>query len=187
MTMLRRTLLVLKTPISADATKAWGRMAVSVSSAETLSPPAPSPIPNLQKPGSREDNDGPTHSAYREAMMKLTDPVAHVKTIEEELQESVAAALRKAAQKVESAIAECERLTDDEGEGGEAMFEEARKKAHHCRWEFMIHRQACGFVSGNSKKIEEIYPIPAKRGVKKVQVKQFGDQLEWWQTKGRWR
>mmetsp|Transcript_22532 Transcript_22532/g.45018 ORF Transcript_22532/g.45018 Transcript_22532/m.45018 type:complete len:192 (+) Transcript_22532:171-746(+) len=191
--MLRQTLLRLsKSPFSADVSKAWGRMAVSVSSSDVVrkeSAPSPSAIPNLQRPANLEDNDGPSHSAYREAAMaKLTDPAAHVKSIEEELQESVAAALRKSGHKVEAAIAECKRLADEGEEGGEERFEEARKKAHHCRWEFMIHRQACGFVSGNSKKIEELYPIPPKRGAqKKAQGKQFGDQLDWWQSKGRWR
>ncbi|GMH79655.1 hypothetical protein TrLO_g1228 [Triparma laevis f. longispina] len=69
-------------------------------------------------------------------------------------------------------------------------FETTRKAAYHARWELGIHRQACGFVTNNQQFIETHYKIPEKIDLfeeEKKEGKVFTDQLDWWQSKGRWR
>ncbi|GMI26860.1 hypothetical protein TrRE_jg12176, partial [Triparma retinervis] len=149
--------------------KAWGRMARKVS-VNDLPPSKTSPehVPTLQKNHPSVDQE-PTASAYMDAMRTITDPESHVKSIEEELQETVAAALGKSGAKVANAIQECEHLRSEILEVGATEeklenYESLRKKAYHYRWELTIHRQACGFVSGNYKLIEDLYKIPPKIG-----------------------
>eukprot|EP00520_Triparma_pacifica_P016716 CAMPEP_0118632692 /NCGR_PEP_ID=MMETSP0785-20121206/585_1 /TAXON_ID=91992 /ORGANISM="Bolidomonas pacifica, Strain CCMP 1866" /LENGTH=151 /DNA_ID=CAMNT_0006523489 /DNA_START=129 /DNA_END=581 /DNA_ORIENTATION=+ len=142
-------------------------MSKVVSTSDIPIKPVSQLVPKLQK--NHLSDAEPTASAYMDAMRKLTDPESHVKTIEEELQETVAAALGKSGAKVLNAIKECEamkeKIENDEGGATDeniAAYEELRKKAYHFRWELTIHRQACGFVSGNYKLIEELYVIPPR-------------------------
>ncbi|CAJ1960132.1 unnamed protein product [Cylindrotheca closterium] len=78
-----------------------------------------------------------------------------------------------------------------------------RKQAHHYRWELIVHRQAVGFTVGNHKYVMEKFPIGEplyeppegdedndameKENKNKKEPKKFGDQLDWWQTIGRWK
>ena len=128
--------------------KAWGRMARKVS-VNDLPPPKTSPdkgVPKLQKNHVTSVDQEPTASAYMDAMRTITNPESHVKSIEEELQETVAAALGKSSTKVANAIRECEVMRAEilEGEATEEKleaYETLRKKAFHFRWELTIHRQ----------------------------------------------
>ncbi|GMI45091.1 hypothetical protein TrCOL_g6556 [Triparma columacea] len=178
--------------------KAWGRMARKVS-VNDLPPPKKGPdqgVPKLQKNHVTSVDQEPTASAYMDAMRTITNPESHVKSIEEELQETVAAALGKSSTKVANAIRECEVMRAEilEGEATEEKleaYETLRKKAFHFRWELTIHRQACGFVSGNHKLIEDLYKIPEKIGddaspVKKKDKPKFGVQTSFWESR-RWR
>lgn len=89
---------------------------------------------------------------------------------------------------------------------------EARKRAVKARWELLVHRQCAGLVVDNHRVVHETFPIPGKLPetaedimvlVKGVSVddlggkandhneqsnkKHFGDQLDWWQSFGRWK
>ena len=118
-------------------------------SVNDLPPPKKGPdqgVPKLQKNHVTSVDQEPTASAYMDAMRTITNPESHVKSIEEELQETVAAALGKSSTKVANAIRECEVMRAEilEGEATEEKleaYETLRKKAFHFRWELTIHRQ----------------------------------------------
>lgn len=81
-----------------------------------------------------------------------------------------------------------------------------RKECLQARWELIVHRQAVGFIVGNYKFVQEKFPIgdplpvaetvgtssgndkPGQPGNKKdSNPKQFTDQLDWWESIGRWK
>ena len=98
------------------------------SSPTTSSEPA-SIIPNLQMQDAKIDRitaNEPSHSSYMDAMKNVTDPAQHVKSIEEESQETVAAALGKAGDKVANAIRECEGMRAEMMESREFTEEKVR-------------------------------------------------------------
>lgn len=92
---------------------------------------------------------------------------------------------------------------------------ESRELAKKARWELLVHRQAVGFTVGNHKYVMDTFPIPDrlvlpddydetnecveskspqnKHRNKKQQIssepvqRTFTDQLDWWQTIGRWK
>ncbi|GMH70698.1 hypothetical protein TrST_g9119 [Triparma strigata] len=226
-----------RSPNQVDLSKPWGRKAYElVDEAKPFHPEdldvgVPHLQPDVALANTKLSSDAPEPSKdqYLEAMAKATSgPQSHVKLVEEELAEEVAAALKKQSDKVLTAIAKAEHLRRDvESELSElkplkvpdlksmckelglpqtgkkdslvqrclsssklSSFESARSAASHARWELLIHRQACGFVTNNNQFIETHYPIPEKITFKKTNeppAKVFTDQLEWWQSKGRWR
>lgn len=88
-----------------------------------------------------------------------------------------------------------------------------RKQALDARWELLVHRQAVGFITNNHKFVHEKFPIPdmlelpgndedwkdihndaiiqdatSRKNVNKEGVvRNFGDQLDWWERIGRWK
>jgi hypothetical protein len=92
-----------------------------------------------------------------------------------------------------------------------------RKQALNARWELLVHRQAVGFITNNYKFVHENFPIPEilmlpgneddwkpfesdeemgmeqskisrrERRSNESVIRNFGDQLDWWERIGRWR
>lgn len=89
---------------------------------------------------------------------------------------------------------------------------DARTRAIKARWELLVHRQAVGFTVDNHSVIHSTFPIteplpvdkeeiatmiPAEgedeprpeveRSAEQPKKKVWGDQLDWWQSVGRWK
>ena len=110
---------------------------------------------------------------------------------------------------------EFDELIEDDDSGDASTAAAARKlqtivEKHNqyredclkARWELIVHRQAVGFIVGNHKYVTEKFPIgePLPNQLEQgdddeaspppdneKSSKKFGDQLDWWQTIGRWR
>jgi hypothetical protein len=82
-------------------------------------------------------------------------------------------------------------------------YNDYRKQAITARWELMVHRQAIGMIVNNHNFVHKMFPIddaleipdiPKNNetlSIKSVEpkkpIKKFGDQLDWWQSIGRWK
>ena len=91
-------------------------------------------------------------------------------------------------------------------------YNKHRKDAEKARWELTVHRQAVGFIVNNHRFVQEKFPMPPnltlpfdidmslctsdnmndlsskkQNGGKEGVVRNFGNQLDWWETIGRWR
>ena len=93
-------------------------------------------------------------------------------------------------------------------------YNQYRKDAIQARWELMVHRQAIGCIVNNQQYVMEHYPIPEaiilpiqyssnctnnkdhpdsgsssvqQQPQQPIKKKKFTDQLDWWQTIGRWK
>ncbi len=84
-----------------------------------------------------------------------------------------------------------------------------RKDAMKARWELLVHRQAVGFITNNHRFVNEKFPIPenivlpngfgdwesikgddrlnSSNRIREPVTRNFGDQLHWWESIGRWR
>ncbi len=85
-----------------------------------------------------------------------------------------------------------------------------RKDAMKARWELLVHRQAVGFITNNHRFVHEKFPIPenivlpegfgrwssieggdhgsnSSNRMREPVTRNFGDQLHWWESIGRWR
>lgn len=122
------------------------------------------------------------NNTYMQEIRAAHDPSMHLKTIEDELKETIGAALGKQGRKIlqamelmqacydeyESAIAEHDAQNDG-GSNSKAMnrakkaavrYNQHRQKAVTARWELQVHRQAVGFVTNNHNTVLQHYPIP---------------------------
>jgi hypothetical protein len=160
--------------------------------------------------------DSEKNNLYLDAIRDTHDPSMHLKTIEDELQGTIGKALGKQGQKIQyfcrlmqAAYTNYQQQgsnssDDDDKQRRKAaaaeLFNDYRRQAIQARWELMVHRQAAGCIVDNNKYVMEQYPIAQALAVhdddgdsntnekkKKVEPKKFGDQLDWWQTIGRWR
>jgi hypothetical protein len=105
-----------------------------------------------------------------------------------------------------------EEFLENHGANSRVVVESAqqynvyRKQCIQARWELIVHRQAAGFTVGNHKFIMERFligdPLPEDTGFSadtseessstdsssdSKNKKKFGDQLDWWETVGRWK
>jgi len=139
-------------------------------------------------------HQAPSQAAYDDAIRRtgISDPESNVKLIEEELAEVVAGALKRQHEKLMLSI----EKANESRRAYEAApipkheeeFNDLRKLAAEHRWEMIIHRTACGFVSKNHEFIETIYKLPPlieKEGEKKTEKahRKFGTQTNWWRER----
>ena len=90
-------------------------------------------------------------------------------TLEREIIEEMAYALRRAEDKVNLALLRVDLALDEITNNGdpsrlgefEDAFETRRQEAMRARWEFSVHREALGMVRHDI--LYELYPIPPRR------------------------
>lgn len=156
------------------------------------------------------------HSDYMEAIRATHDPSLHLKTIEDELMQTMGQALGKQGDKILHAL---RRMDDAYQEYTKALeedhcrksakkaveaYNEHRSSAVKARWELIVHRQAIGMIVNNHKFVTEKYPIPDEICLESLKVEDETrstttevvrrkpenmdtGQLDWWQRVGRWR
>lgn len=125
------------------------------------------------------------NNAYMQEIRAAHDPSMHLKTIEDELKETIGAALGRQGRKIlqamelmqtsydeyESALAEHEAQHTNIGTSNSSsamdrakeaavQYNKHRQQAVTARWELQVHRQAVGFVTNNHNTLREHYPIP---------------------------
>lgn len=144
------------------------------------------------------------------------DPTLHMKTLEEEIRGTMGEALRKQGDKIQAALQAMlkerdsyDRLLEEDQHcplWSNKLVEcakrhnEYRKQAITARWELVVHRQAVGMIVNNHKFVHDIFPIgdalpdqydggdeTVVAEIKPDAPKKFGDQLDWWQSVGRWK
>jgi hypothetical protein len=130
-------------------------------------------------------------NAYLEHIRESHDPSMQLKTLEDELKQTMGKALGKQGEKINNALL----LVAEEGRKIETilssfsieklcindddvllMDEETKKDvylaverynhyikdAEKARWELLVHRQAIGFITQNHRYLNEKFPIPDK-------------------------
>ena len=123
------------------------------------------------------------NNSYMQEIRAAHDPSMHLKTIEDELKETIGAALGKQGRKIlqamelmqtsydeyESALAEHKAQQNTGCTNSSAMtrakvaavqYNKHRHQAVTARWELQVHRQAVGFITNNHNTVREHYPIP---------------------------
>jgi hypothetical protein len=126
------------------------------------------------------------HKEYMERICSMHDPTVHVKTLEDEIRETMGKALGNQASKIQLYL----KLMKQEREKYDELVEkiekhppsdsqllhdmktmlreivskhnEFHKEAHTARWELIVHRQAVGFIVRNHEIVYEKYPIGDK-------------------------
>lgn len=151
-----------------------------------------------------------THkNPYLDAIRETHDPAWHIKTLEEELAQTIGQALGRQGEKIMTALASmnaeyqtyCSTSPPTDVECAK-RYNEHRKQAIDARWELMVHRQAAGFIIGNHEYVMKTFPIPPalpegetpekcavpqERIVDVRSPTKIPDQLDWWQRIGRRR
>lgn len=109
----------------------------------------------------QDDQGGHSESVYAARLRVAHDPKDHVEKIEEEIMEEMAGALGRTADKANYKFLLLERqahcvdkliaskAANEELESAISSFNTLRADADNARRELMIHRQACGFSTGN--------------------------------------
>ena len=121
------------------------------------------------------DSGRPEHALgerLRRAATGRDDPKDHVEKIEEEIMEEMAGALGRTADKCNYKFLLLERegikldrlIASRAGKDGEieatvSSFNALRKETEDARRELMIHRQACGFKTGNHQQVQDMWPL----------------------------
>lgn len=149
---------------------------------------------------------------YLETIRQEHDPALHVKTLEDEIRGTMGKALGRQGEKIlyamklmrlerekyeELVVNDKHPLNSTEVVDCAKLHNEYRKEAVTARWELTVHRQAVGFIVNNHKFVQDNFPIgealPIHDGEteivdkKKPSETKFGDQLDWWQSVGRWK
>jgi len=107
-------------------------------------------------------------SPYQDRLAARVDIAAPAPTLERQLVEEMAYALRCSADKVSQALEQLQRAERDiEAASGPqerhdriAAYNRQRERAIQVRWELMIHREALGF---RRHQLERFFPIPPPR------------------------
>eukprot|EP01134_Creolimax_fragrantissima_P004447 CFRG4447T1 len=116
-------------------------------------------------------------SVYLDRIRRKVDVEQELKTLEMEVLEEIAVSLGRTGDKTNWSfykLEEAERSLDvfmereGEGDAKERIskireFNRLREIAYEERRKLLIHRQACGFKSGNWQTIDKSYPLPARR------------------------
>ena len=106
---------------------------------------------------------------YLEHIRDMHDPSLHIKTMEDELCESMGKALGKQGEKIKMALHQMElelinyqkNNTNSKSKIKAAIrYNEYRNQAIQARWELKVHRQAVGFIIGNHEHVTNTFPIP---------------------------
>ena len=141
----------------------------------------------------QDDQNTHSESVYAARLRAAHDPKDHVEKIEEEIMEEMAGALGRTADKCNYKFLLLERegikldrlIASRAGKDGEieatvSSFNALRKEAEDARRELMIHRQACGFKTGNHQQVQDMWPLPPTRALvtKKGQQQQQQQQQE---------
>jgi hypothetical protein len=115
----------------------------------------------------------------------------------------------------DSSAADERRPYDDPKEMADSIakvYNGFREEAIQARWQFIVHRQAVGFITDNQKLVFEKFPIedalpektqtlattvdddddntdesPTQQPSEEKKQVIFGDQLDWWEKIGRWK
>ena len=153
---------------------------------------------------------------YVNHIRETHDPTLHIKTLEEEIRGTMGEALGRQGDKIQAALKAMQkerdsydRLLEEEQHcplWTKKLVECAkrhnanRKQAMTARWELIVHRQAVGMIVNNHKFVHDMFPIGDalpeeynggdETGLAKMKPeapKKFGDQLDWWQSVGRWK
>jgi hypothetical protein len=153
------------------------------------------------------------NNKYLDHIRESHDPALHLKTLEDEIRGTMGKALGKQGDKILSALRRMQQQRDEYDDlvhhqqvpvtaarvvECAQRHNEYRKEAITARWELVVHRQAVGMIVNNHKFVHDTFPIdealPVHDGETSVEEKKtdtgkkkFGDQLEWWQSVGRWR
>ena len=153
------------------------------------------------------------NNKYLDHIRESHDPALHLKTLEDEIRGTMGKALGKQGDKILSALRRMQQQRDEYDDlvhhqqvpvtaarvvECAQRHNEYRKEAITARWELVVHRQAVGMIVNNHKFVHDKFPIdealPVHDGEPSVEEKKtdtgkkkFGDQLEWWQSVGRWR
>ncbi len=154
------------------------------------------------------------NNKYLDHIRESHDPALHLKTLEDEIRGTMGKALGKQGDKILYALRQMQQQREAYGDMVEQQqlpltsaevvecaqrHNEYRKEAITARWELVVHRQAVGMIVNNHKFVHDMFPIddalPVHDGETIVtekkadseKKKKFGDQLDWWQSVGRWR
>jgi hypothetical protein len=108
-------------------------------------------------------------SPYLDRLRRRLDPEQAQATLEQEIVQEIAAALGRAAAKLDHALLRLELAgkdldaATDDAERAEcaARFEELRGQALQARHELLIHREAVGIR--RNEILDALYPIPRRR------------------------
>jgi hypothetical protein len=116
----------------------------------------------------RELTDAGHESVYLDRLRARVDVAQAQSSLEKEIIGEMAAALGRAADKVDAALLRLELATreldaagPDDRERCAAIYERRHAEATQARWELVIHREALGIW--RNELIEELYPIPVRR------------------------
>lgn len=109
---------------------------------------------------------------YLDTIRKSHDPSQHIKTIEDELKETIGKALGRQSDKLlmymramDQEKQHYEQLLKGHHSNSRVVLECAekynayRKECLTARWELMVHRQAVGFIVDNHKFVVSKFPI----------------------------
>ena len=116
----------------------------------------------------QDDQGAHSESVYAARLRAAHDPKDHVEKIEEEIMEEMAGALGRTADKANYKFLLLERqghaldklleskAAKEEVERAISSFNALRAEADDARRELMIHRQACGFKTGNHQLVQDM-------------------------------
>jgi hypothetical protein len=128
---------------------------------------------NLQSSHTSAVNDGIAQTEYMKLVQTKADPTMHIKTIEDELMDAVAGALKKTADKVQTSITAVQETLDEMESRGMrndadliAQYKHRVVQAERMRLELIIHRQACGFQINNHAHVNKLFIIPKLTSIK---------------------
>ncbi|KNC72731.1 hypothetical protein SARC_14709 [Sphaeroforma arctica JP610] len=126
----------------------------------------------------KEVQDEGAQSEYLNRIRRKVDPEQDIKSLELEVLEEIALSLGKTADKANWSFYQLEvaqkkvrdhiQLYGRDKNGPRAAerldlirkYNEVRETAYEERRKLVIHRQACGFRTGNWQMIEKMYPLP---------------------------
>lgn len=128
--------------------------------------------------------------------------------------EKVLFAVREMKQERRDYLAHINGKSFDDAVQSATRYNDARERAMKARWELLVHRQAVGFTVDNHSVVHTTFPIGEPLPEKEEEIKAlalpshgdsdnlssdtsteqqqpakkvWGDQLSWWQQKGRWK
>lgn len=163
---------------------------LSSSSSFTVNQPA-KPTKSWER-GAKLVKNTDNSNSYLEHIRESHDPSMQLKTLEDELKQTMGKALGKQGEKIKNAlllvveerrkiekilsrlskdklclINDDDVLLMDEGTKKDIYFTVERhnqyiKDAEKARWELLVHRQAIGFITQNHRYVHDTFPIPEK-------------------------
>ena len=110
-------------------------------------------------------------SVYLERIRRSVDVEQDLQSLETEMLQEISIALRKQADKTNWAFFQLEQVQNQLHSLNNHLlhdgnlvreFNKLRDVADQERKKLLIHRQACGFRTGNLRVIEQLYPLPPK-------------------------